>query len=114
MPATGLLSVLIPTFETAAGASLIAGLLTRAVVLLLSALTLTTGPWNKLSVWHTGILGPNGAGRAEVDFLCLVVCLMLFPAGPGVPAADSALGLERASQDRGQLGDKALVGTSRE
>ncbi|SPF02806.1 hypothetical protein SMA5143A_3565 [Streptomyces sp. MA5143a] len=87
--------MLIPTFETAAGAFLIAGLLTRAVALLLSALMLTTGFWIKLSVWHTGILGPNGVGGAEVDFLCLVVCLMLFAAGPCLQAADPGLGLER-------------------
>lgn len=105
--------MLILPFETAAGAFLIAGLLTRAVALLLSVLMLTTGLWIRSSVWHTGILGPKGAGGAEVDFLHLVVCLMLFAAGPGVPAADSALGLGRASQDRGRLGDKALVGSSR-
>lgn len=71
LPATGLLSWLIPTFEIAAGALLIAGLLTRLIAVIVCAEMLLTGFWIKLGVWHTGVLGPQGAGGAEVDFLFL-------------------------------------------
>ncbi|WP_458246996.1 DoxX family protein [Streptomyces sp. MAI_2237] len=99
LPAPGLLSGLIAGFEIAAGALLIAGLLTRAVAVLLCAEMLVTGFWVKLSVWHLGVLGPNGAGGAEVDFIFLAVCLLIVAAGPAVLAADAVLGLERSSQD---------------
>lgn len=118
LPATGLLSWLIPTFEIAAGALLIAGLLTRVIALIVCAEMLLTGFWTKLGVWHTGVLGPQGAGGAEVDFLFLAMCLVIFAAGPGVLATDSLLGLERASRDRGQDKDRdqdkgrALTGAS--
>lgn len=113
LPATGLLSWLIPTFEIAAGALLIAGLLTRAVAVLLCGEMLITGFWIKLSVWHTGVLGPNGVGGAEIDFLYLAVCLLIFAAGPGALAADSLLGLERTSLDSDRGGDRALAGASK-
>ncbi|WP_200308490.1 DoxX family protein [Streptomyces adelaidensis] len=100
LPATGLLSWLIPTFEIAAGALLIAGLLTRVVVLLVCGEMLMTGFWIKLGVWQTGVLGPNGAGGAEVDFLFFAVCLLIFAAGPGALATDSLLRLERTPRDQ--------------
>ncbi|MFJ4206517.1 DoxX family protein [Streptomyces sviceus] len=116
LPATGLLSWLIPTFEIVAGALLIAGLLTRLIALLVCAEMLLTGFWIKLDVWHTGVLGPQGVGGAEVDFLFLAAGLLLFAAGPGVLGADSLLGLEHTSRhgDRHSAkgGDRALVGSS--
>ncbi|MDH6604566.1 putative membrane protein YphA (DoxX/SURF4 family) [Streptomyces sp. SAI-208] len=53
------------------------------------------------------------AGRLFIQHGLAKFDAVLFAAGPGAPAADSALGLERASQDRAQFGDKALVGSSK-
>jgi uncharacterized membrane protein YphA (DoxX/SURF4 family) len=110
LPGTGVLSWLIPSFEIAAGATLIAGLPARVIALLVCGEMLLTGLWIKLSVWHTGVLGPNGAGGAEIDFIHLAACLLIFAAGPGLPATDSLFGLERTSRNRDQA--RALTGAS--
>ncbi|MET9914712.1 DoxX family protein [Streptomyces sp. NPDC006476] len=112
LPVPGLLSGLVPAFEIAAGALLIAGLLTRAVAVLLCTEMVITGFWIKLNVWHTGVLGPNGVGGAEVDFLFLAICLLLSAAGPGALAADAVLGLERSWPDSDAYdgGDRTFAG----
>ncbi|MEU3342741.1 DoxX family protein [Streptomyces sp. NPDC006668] len=91
LPVQGLLSGLVPVFEIGAGVLLIVGLLTRVVAILICAEMTITGFWIKLGVWHTGVLGPNGVGGAEIDFTYLAVGLLIFAAGPGALATDSVL-----------------------
>jgi putative oxidoreductase len=95
MPATGLLSWLIPLVETLAGGLLVLGLLTRGAAALLVIEMAVTGFYIKLAFLHTGLLGPHGSGGAEVDLLYLAAALALVFTGPGALSIDALTGLER-------------------
>ncbi|MFF7705671.1 DoxX family protein [Streptomyces lydicus] len=94
LPLIGLLSELVPTLELVAGILLIVGLLTRLAAALLAMEMVFTGFVYKLVDFHTGILGPHGAGGAELDFLYLAAFLLILITGPGPVAVDRLLRLE--------------------
>lgn len=87
-----------PVLEFGAGVLLVIGLLTRVAAALLGVEMVFTGFVLKLFVFHTGVLGPNMEGGAELDFLYLAVFIVIFVAGPGRMALDSVLGLEKAGR----------------
>ncbi|MEV6794084.1 DoxX family protein [Streptomyces sp. NPDC051320] len=94
LPLTSQLSWAIPTLELVAGVLLVVGLLTRVAATLLALEMVGTGFLVKLSVFHSGVLGPKGSGGAELDFLYLAVFLLIIISGPGWAALDGLLGLE--------------------
>ncbi|MFJ1562076.1 DoxX family protein [Streptomyces mirabilis] len=94
LPMISTLSWFIPTLELAAGILLVMGMLTRIAAALLALEMMYTGFVYKLSHFHTGVLGPHGAGGAELDFLYLAAFLLILIAGPGPVAVDRLLRLE--------------------
>lgn len=98
LPLTGLLSWFVPTLELVAGVLLIVGLLTRAAAVLLAAEMVCTGFLVKLIHFHAGVLGPNGSGGAEIDFLYLAAFVLILVAGPGRVSLDTVLRLEPAQR----------------
>lgn len=94
VPLPGVLAPVVPVVELAGAALIAAGLFTRVAALMLGIEMCFTGFLIKLSVLHTGILGPNGVGGAELDMLYLSVFIVLLFVGPGALSLDARFGLE--------------------
>jgi putative oxidoreductase len=94
LPLTGVLRWFVPWMELVFGALLILGLFTRAVAVVLGTEMVFTGFLIKISVLHLGVLGPQGSGGAEADFLALAALALILFTGPGSLSIDALAHLE--------------------
>jgi putative oxidoreductase len=111
LPFSGVLQYVVPTLEFVGGLMILVGLLTRVPALLIAIEMIFTSLLVKLSKLDLGILGPEGAGGAEVDFLYLASFVALFILGAGRISLDAVLGIERfdriPDRDRASIGEAA-------
>jgi putative oxidoreductase len=93
IPATALMSQVVPALEVVGGVLLIAGALTRVVALLLALEMAFTGFLVKGHDLHLALVSKMGAG-IELDLAFLIVLVSVLLLGPGRASVDRVLGLE--------------------
>lgn len=94
LPVPSLLAQVVAGLEFVGGIMIVLGLLTRVPALLIAIEMVFTALLVKITKLDLGILGPEGSGGAEVDFLYLSIFFALFILGPGRISLDAAFGIE--------------------
>jgi putative oxidoreductase len=96
VPFPAFTGAVLPWVETAGGAMLILGVLTRLAALVLTAEMAIIAALVKFGDLHTGLIAPPGARSpgAEIEFLFIAGLLVLLLLGPGRVSADALAGLE--------------------